>query len=127
MLTIDVPSFFLFIFVLFFFPGNDVGLLHEKVFRKENLLTVNVGKTKTLKEGTAEGLVALVEQLTSVHAENTVSLHHCSLFPSCGQWCCFVSGTWRLILSYFRFLGGLVSKMLVGSKHGVSLHVVGSG
>ena len=89
----------LLLFFFFSLPGTDVGLLHEKVFRKENLLTVNVGKTKTLKESTAEGLVrrslrldcrylvqsnilisldvslfshyqvALVEQLTSVHAK----------------------------------------------------------
>ena len=93
----------LLLFFFFSLPGNDVGLLHEKVFRKENLLTVNVGKTKTLKESTAEGLVrslrldcrylvqsnilisldfslfsqyqvALVEQLTSVHAHKTVSV-----------------------------------------------------
>ena len=64
-----------------FFPGNDVGLLHENVFRKENLPTINVGKTKTLKENTAEGLVALVQQLTSVHAKTTVSVYLCSSFP----------------------------------------------
>ena len=59
-----------------FFPGNDVGLLHEKVLQKENLLTINVGKRKTLTNSTAEGLVALVEQLTSVHAKKTVSFQH---------------------------------------------------
>ena len=86
-----------------FFPGNDVGLLHEKVLQKENLLTINVGKRKTLTNSTAEGLVALVEQLMSVHAKKTVSVHHCSLFPIRMTNDVVLFMVHRDLLNYFHF------------------------